>query len=214
MRNIASIFILLFTSTFVNAGILLDTGAPNQVSKKCVAESCYGTGEWWAISKFEASESWDITGFEFFANDAGSVGLTNYESTSWKIFSSTFALNSIALFKGESVASANENTVNGVNVTSFLLNDIDITLAAGTYFLAQHHDFNDTSTVYTAMETGTNGTFYNTDLTNYSFSINEQVAQKIYGKITAVPEPALMALFGLGLLSLGFSGKKKKCKLI
>lgn len=207
MKKVASVFILLLASTFVNAGILLDTGTPNSESSQCVANGCNGTGEWWAVSYFTTdSEDWDITGFEFFGTGADQ---SNYLSTSWQIFSAPFsASDSVALFSGSSQASVTDTIVNNINVNSFLLDDIDITLEAGQYYLAQHHVYSE-DTVLTVLKTTGAGRWYNTDF-DYSFKKNSQVAQKIYGATAAVPEPALMALLGLGLLSLGFSRKNKK----
>lgn len=221
MKKVASALILLFASSFVNAGILLDNGTPTSNSQQCVASECSGNNEWWAVSYFTTgSEDWDITGFEFFATGAGE---TNYLSTNWKLFSYSsstdilkspdsselLALKTSALFSGNTAATITEaTTANNINVTSFLLDDIDITLAAGNYYLAQQHVYSE-STTLTAMLTTGSSRWFNTDFEN-SYMKNTKVAQVIYGKTATIPEPALMTLFGLGLLSIGFSWKKKK----
>jgi len=220
MKKVASVLILFFASTFVNAGILLDNGTPSSNSYQCVASECNGNNEWWAVSYFTTgSEDWDITGFEFFATGAGE---TNYLSTNWKIFSYSssnilkgrdsselLALKTSSLFSGTAAATITDTTTaNNINVTSFLLDDIDITLAAGDYYLAQQHVYSE-STILTAMITTEASRWFNTDFES-SHIQNTKIAQVIYGKTATVPEPALMALFGLGLLSIGFSRKKKK----
>jgi len=74
MKKVASVLILFFASTFVNAGILLDNGTPTSNSYQCVASECNGNNEWWAVSYFTTgSEDWDITGFEFFATGQGKL---------------------------------------------------------------------------------------------------------------------------------------------
>ncbi|MBB1273468.1 MULTISPECIES: PEP-CTERM sorting domain-containing protein [Psychromonas] len=216
MNRIASMFVLLFASITANAGILLDSGDPFYDSGKCVAQGCNGTGEWWAVSAFTASTDWTITGFNFFAVDTKSVGNANYQSTTWKIFEapSTTGIANLgtATYEATIQASTSQSLFTDafggtINVTSFLISNLDIELSAGNYFLAQHHDFSQ-ATNLTIAGTGNISSFYNTDFAGITNKVNDQIAQKIFGKVS-IPEPALIALFGIGLVGLGWSRKKR-----
>jgi len=220
MNKIISTFVLLFASITVNAGILLDTGAPVYDSEKCVAQGCGGAEEWWAVSAFTASTDWTITGFEFFAVDTAAVGNTNYQSTTWKIFEapSTTGIADLgaATYEATIQATTSQSLLTSpfgdtITITSFLISDLDIELSAGNYFLAQHHDFSQ-ATNLTIAGTGNTSAFYNTDFANVTNQVNDGIAQKIFGKVSSIPEPASIAFFGMGLLGLGWSRKKKQSK--
>lgn len=221
MKKILSMFVFLLMSNTVNAVSLYDSGEATTNSNRCVAEGCRGSTEWWMISEFTADEDWTISGFEFFATDfnatnANGAGISSYESTSWEIISGNDPYGA-ALFSGTSVASlsnANPFTdVSGknVNVISFLISDLAVQLASGTYFLAEHHDFSDESQ-FTGLETSKRETYYHTDRLGVQVEGKNTHVVKINGTVASavsVPEPALIAIFGLGLIGLGFSRKKK-----
>jgi len=173
------------------------------------------------ISEFTADEDWNVSGFEFFAADFNAtnpngVGISNYESTSWEIISGDDPYG-VALFSGTNIADISDSgsftdvSGNNVNVISFLVSDLAIELGSGTYFLAEHHDFSDESQ-FTGLETNTIETYYHTDRAGVEVEGKNTHVVKINGTVDGVvdvPEPALIAIFGLGLLGLGFSRKKK-----
>lgn len=217
MKKIFAVLTLLILSTTAKAGVLYDAGDVALDTGKCVAETCYGAEDWWVISGFTADSDWNISGFEFFANDIDNVGTSNYQSTSWKIISGSNPYG-VSLFSGSTVGAVSTSTssiISGatftnINLTSFLLSDLDIDLSSGDYYLAQHHNYSVDST-FTALSTIDRGDlWYHTDYTKNFFTDGAVVAQKIYGTSTvSVPEPAMIALFGLGLLGLSYSRKKK-----
>ncbi|WP_166372153.1 PEP-CTERM sorting domain-containing protein [Psychromonas sp. SA13A] len=223
MNKIISMFVLLFASITVNAGILLDTGAPNYDSEQCVAQGCNGAEQWWAVSAFTASTDWTITGFEFFAVDTKSVGNANYQSTTWKIFEAQNTTGQIesnadlgaVTYEATIEASTSQYQINGIlgdlDIISFLISNLDIKLSEGNYFLAQHHNFSQ-ATNLTIAGTIIPSAFYNTDFAGNPSQVNFGIAQKIFGKVSSIPEPASIALFGMGLLGLGWSRKKKQSK--
>ena len=207
-------FALLLMSVSTNAA-LYDSGQATANSYKCVAEGCIGSTEWWVISEFTADDTWDITGFDFFAadfngNNSKGEGLSNYVSTSWEIISGDDPYG-IALYSGTTEASISNSYSftdkfgDSFDVISFLISDLEIQLESGTYFLAEHHDFSDESQ-FTALETNENSTYYHTDRAGDRFTGDKTHVVQIIG---TVPEPALIAIFGLGLIGLGFSRKKK-----
>ncbi len=222
MNKIISMFVLLFASINANAGILLDTGAPSIDSGLCVAQDCGGPEQWTAMSAFTATTDWTITGFEFFAVDTASVGNANYQSTTWKIFEapSTPGIADLgaATYEATIQATTSQYSISDaifgdtLNITSFLISNLDIELSAGNYFLSQHHDFSQ-ATNLTIAGTATAGIatpslFYNTDFEGSVNTSTDGIAQKIFGKVS-IPEPALIALLGMGLIGLGWSRKKK-----
>ena len=215
MKKILSMFIFLLMSASVNAAALYDSGQATKNSYKCVAEGCIGSTEWWVISEFTADQDWDITGFEFFATDfndtnPNGVGLSNYLSTSWEIISGDDPYGA-ALYSGTTKASTSDaysftdRFNDSFDVVSFLISDLEIQLESGTYFLAEHHDFSDESQ-FTALETNEKQTYYHTDRAGDRFTGDSTHVVQVIG---TVPEPALIAIFGLGLIGLGFSRKKK-----
>ena len=222
MKKIFSIFALLImnAATTANASVLYDAGPVAVDTGRCVSNSCGGANEWWAIAAFSADTNWNVTGFEFFANDFDNVGSSKYESTDWQIISSADPYGP-ALYEGSTVASVtitpsntviSANQVSFVNVTSFLLSGIDIDLASGDYYLAQHHNFmaSNPSINYSVLSTSDyDNNWYHTD-GNYQFTDPRVVAQKIYGAAASVPEPAMVAILGLGLLGLSFTRKQKR----
>lgn len=224
MNKIISMFVLLFASINANAGILLDSGSPSFDSDMCVAQGCEGAKKWSVISGFTASSDWNITGFEFFAFDYNSIGTSSYLSTSWKIFADPSTSGTLSSISGLGTL-VSEGTTNGsatqsqfttiygdiIDVTSFLISGLDLELDSGNYFLVQHHDFSESAN-FTVAASEENSTFYNTDFAGTFNSNNTGVAQKIFGKVSSIPEPASIALFGMGLLGLGWSRKKKQSK--
>ncbi|MEG3754303.1 PEP-CTERM sorting domain-containing protein [Psychromonas arctica] len=214
MKKIIGMLFLLILSTTANAVILYDSGDPIDTSGRCVAEGCLGSTEWSIISEFTADQHWDITGFQFFATDNNEIngnggdgiglGIESYQSTSWQIISSDDPFGP-ALFSGQTTATTNTYNLNNIDVTDFLLSNLTLSLDKGTYFLAQHHDFSDESE-FLVLESGYRSDYYQTDNLTGEYKINGTVAVKIIG---TVPEPALFGLFGLALVGLGFSRKKK-----
>ncbi|WP_413692620.1 PEP-CTERM sorting domain-containing protein [Psychromonas sp. KJ10-2] len=211
MIKLMGIFFSLILSTTANSTLLYDSGEPSGTSLRCVAEGCLGSTEWWVISEFTADQDWDITGFEFFAKDnngnngnGDGAGIENYISTSWKIISADDPFGE-ALLSGTTVATTSTYDLNNLNVTSFLLSDLEILLASGTYYLAQHHDFSDESE-YLVLESSYYSEYYHTDYVDREYEVNGTAAVKIIG---TVPEPALFGLFGLALMGLSLSRKKK-----
>lgn len=222
MKKIFGIFALLImnAAATANASVLYDAGPVAVDTGKCISNSCGGANNWWAIAGFSADTDWNVTGFEFFANDFDNVGSSKYESTDWQIISSADPFGP-ALYEGSTVAAVTITLSNTVkkkgsseyaNVTSFLLSDIDIDLASGDYYLAQHHNFmaSNPSINYSVLSTGDyDNNWYHTD-GNYKFTDPRVVAQKIYGAAASVPEPAMIAILGLGLLGLGYTRKQKR----
>jgi len=215
MKKLLGMFTFLLMSASINAAALYDSGQATKNSYKCVAEGCIGSTEWWVISEFTADQTWDISGFDFFAvdfngNNTNGEGLSNYVSTSWEIISGDDPYGE-ALYSGTTAATISNaysfTDIFGDNfdVISFLISDLEIQLESGTYFLAEHHDFSDESQ-YTALETNERSTYYHTDREGDRFTGDSTHVVQIIG---AVPEPALIAIFGLGLIGLGFSRKKK-----
>ena len=215
MKKILGMFVFLLMSASVNADALYDSGQATDNSYKCVAEGCLGSTEWWIISEFTADDTWDITGFDFFAadfndNNPNGEGLSNYVSTSWEIISGDDPYGE-ALYSGTTTASIStaysftDITNNSFDVISFLISDLEIQLESGTYFLAEHHDFSDESQ-FTGLETYERNTYYHTDREGDDFTGSRTHVVQIIG---TVPEPALIAIFGLGLVGLGFFRKKK-----
>jgi hypothetical protein len=222
MKKIFSIFALLIMNavTTANASVLYDAGPVAVDTGKCVSNSCNGSNKWWAIAGFSADTDWNVTGFEFFANDFDNVGSSKYQSTDWQIISSADPFGP-ALFSGSTIAAVTitvsdtvkkKGSTDYANVASFLLSGLDIDLASGDYYLAQHHNFmaNTPSINYSVLSTSDYGsTWYHTD-GNYQFTDPRVVAQKIYGAAVSVPEPAMVAILGLGLLGLGYTRKQKR----
>lgn len=193
------VLIFLSISCSANAGLLYSSGSATIDSPICDAENCSGSSEWWVIDDFTNSLNWNITGLEFFSNlNFGS--LLDYMSTSWEIVSSSDPYGA-ALFSGTGVATITGN--------SYLLSGLDINLSSGTYFLSHHHDFS-TEVTTTAMLTGDQGSFYQTDKSNYQFTYDGEVAINIYGKEVSVPEPSPLVLLGLGIAAFGMSRKMKR----
>jgi hypothetical protein len=209
-------FLIMNVTATANAGVLYDAGPVGVDTGRCVAETCLGNENWWAISGFTADTDWNITGFEFFANDIFNAGVSNYESTSWQIISSDDPYGT-ALFSGDTTGTATittSTTLYGVtneliNVTSFLLSGLDINLASGDYYLAQHHNFSVDATYTVLATTGSGENWYHTDYTE-RFTDDRLVAQKIFGTVASVPEPAMIAILGLGLLGLGYRRQQKR----
>jgi hypothetical protein len=215
MKKILGMFVFLLMSASVNAAALYDSGQATENSYKCVAEGCIGSTEWWVISEFTADDAWDITGFEFFAtdfndNNPNGEGISNYVSTSWEIISGDDPYGE-ALYSGTTAASTSTSYSftdlfgDSFDVISFLISDLEIQLESGTYFLAEHHDFSDESQ-FTVLETDQNDIYYHTDREGDRFTGENTHVVQIIG---TVPEPALIAIFGLGLVGLGFFRKKK-----
>ena len=214
MKKIIGVLFSLMLSVTTHAVTLYDSGAPIKSSVRCVAEGCLGATEWWVISAFTAEKDWGITGFEFFTTDNNQIngngdgkglGINSYLSTSWQIIAADNPFGA-PLISGTTTATTSTFELNNLDVTSFILSDLSISLASGTYYVAQHHDFTDESE-FLVLESSFASRYYHTDNQTGKYTVKGTPAVKIIG---TVPEPALFGLFGLALIGLGLFRKNKR----
>jgi hypothetical protein len=206
---VKAIFIsaLLIFSVYTNAAVLYESGDPNYKADWCDAENCGGTSEWTVMGGFTASETWTITGFTFRSWDVASLnnsGIEDYLSTTWSIWGED-PLSSGLIMSGVSIAQVNAL---GSDVYEFVIDGLDLSLAAGTYYLGHHQDFSSELFFRTMLVSApTSGDMYQTDGGDYFFSRTAEVSHQIRG--SAVPIPAAVWLFGSALAGLGWMRRRK-----
>jgi hypothetical protein len=209
MKKIVAVTGLLFLAVSVNAmaAVLHESGSPDYKGDRCDAENCGGTMEWTIMDDFTANDTWTITGFTFRSWDVTSLnnaGIEDYLSTTWSIWGED-PLISGPIMSGASVAQVNAL---GSDEYEFVIDGLNLSLDAGTYYLGHHHDFSSELFFKTMLVSApTPGGYYQTDGGDNFFSVTGDVSHQIRG--SAVPIPAAVWLFGSALAGLGWMRRRK-----
>jgi len=200
--------LVLSVSGFVNAGLIYDNGSAIGDSFRCAETSGVCSGTWTLFDDFIVSDDSNITSITWTAILYG--GLADYNFSNIWIYDNDPVFNSGSLLFSHSGA--------GTLVANGLINnayDISLTgfsemLTSGTYWLGIQH--NTTSNYGTVARSGNpiNATQWQNSGSGSKYASQPELAFRINGIPTDVPEPSTLAIFALGIMGLASRRYKKQ----
>ncbi|WP_446808249.1 hypothetical protein ACH50O_13175 [Methylomonas sp. 2BW1-5-20] len=188
---------LLAMSYQVQAGVIVDTGAPNSAGFPLTLSS----GQWLA-AKFSTSQDWRIAGLEGFINaDSGNPENATYTIALYGDSAAGLPDTDAPLFSRQ--ASLGADGWNG-------LHDLNLALNAGSYWLAFEVRAADTlQGLLPVYVSNPLSTAWNDPISNDGYLSAHGNAYNFAVRISSVPVPASVWLFMSGLFALGRWSKRQ-----
>lgn len=204
--RVATLALTLGISQAATAVTVFNNGTPDLVA---------GTGmtEFLVADNFTVSGAFDITNLRFFS--AQSAAGAYVGSISWAVYSNVAGLPGLSLFNALSTVSGTAtggSTGFGYGIYSFDI-PVTFTLAAGNYWLALHNGpLSNTNSLgdmtWTTTGTGVGPASVYKDGT--WISSGNELAFRVDGNVSVVPEPEGIALFLAGLTVCGVLRAKRR----
>lgn len=199
--------LVLSVSGFANAGLIYDNGPAIADSDRCAETSGTCNGTWTLFDDFIVSNDSDITSVTWTTNLYG--GLGDYNSSNIWFYDNDPVFGSGNLLFSYSDAGTTVANALGGNFYDITLSGFTETLMAGTYWIGIQH--NTTSNYATVAMSGTsvNATQWQNGGAGARISSQPELAFRINGNSTEVPEPSTLAIFALGIMGLASRRFKK-----
>jgi hypothetical protein len=204
------IAINIATVSVAQAGVVFNGGAPDQLNGYFADTNNSYTA---AATIATLSSNVTFNGINWWGGFYPNAGTTGNDAFTLQILSNN-SLNPGSVLDTVVLGSGN-GTLTGATLLgnpeySYQASFAPITLTAGSYFISLSNSYNATSDSW-IWETTSNGPQLNGALfngTNWYYQAGESLAYNLTGTPSSVPEPASIALLGIGLLAMSLGRRR------
>jgi hypothetical protein len=213
---LATLGALTMSAMPAGAAVLYNNGAATAFSNRCADDSgdCGGQGTWTVFDDFTIGAASNVTRISWTAVLAGGTSDLN-DVRAWiynadPVFDGGTLLYAIAPQGGNPTAAGDVSGRAAHNLEMF----VDLFLESGTYWLGIQHNTDVTfGSVACAGICSGNSTQWQNDGAGFRLGPHVEYAFMIEGEAARVPEPASLALCGIGIAVLAVARRSAKRRL-